>query len=199
MQVSFSPRGSPGPSPVKCSRRSPTYQANECVQMTRAGSPGVRKGSAYETSDLTCLFRQDANAQEWVASVVGGPGGGPVLNDVPSSQRIRKTAQPSLVVELGTLTEQGMCTDKPWETIECRRASLVEKGKPDASRGRKATGPTRSAGFTEPRARFKCPTQLGFSLESLSSLPVTSCQLPVVRESDAFEDDEVAGRAGGCA
>jgi hypothetical protein len=28
-----------------------------------------------------------------------------------------------------------------------RRASLVDKGKPDVSRGRKATGPTRSAGL----------------------------------------------------
>src|SRR5680860_293260 len=27
----------------------------------------------------------------------------------------------------------------------CQRTSLVDKGKPDASRGRKATGPTRSA------------------------------------------------------
>src|SRR5665647_3494562 len=35
MRVPFSPRGTPDLSPVKCSRRSPTYQAEECVQMTR--------------------------------------------------------------------------------------------------------------------------------------------------------------------
>src|SRR5680860_679630 len=34
---------------------------------------------------------------------------------------------------------------QPVDHVPCQRLSLVDKGKPDASRGRKATGPTRSA------------------------------------------------------
>jgi hypothetical protein len=49
--------------------------------------------------------------------------------------------------------ERAMRTYTSWGILVMPAASLVDKGKPDVSRGRKATGPTRSAGLPK-RERY---------------------------------------------
>ena len=56
-----------------------------------------------------------------------------------------------------------MCTYLSWRILVLPAASLVDKGKPDVSRGRKTTGPTRSAGLPnqEEHIMIKSPKLLG--------------------------------------
>jgi menaquinone-dependent protoporphyrinogen oxidase len=72
-----------------------------------------------------------------------------------------------------------------------RRASLVDKGKPDVSRGRKATGPTRSAGLPD-RENVSCvspPSSL-----PLSPLPATEMSILVAHASKHGATGEIAER-----
>jgi hypothetical protein len=53
-----------------------------------------------------------------------------------------------------------MCTYTGWGILVMPAASLVDKGKPDVSRGRKATGPTRSAGLPKREDIMRKSTKL---------------------------------------
>src|SRR5664279_3742486 len=86
-------------------------------------------------------------------------------------RRLTATSQPSLCQEPGTLirwlivsssAERLGTIDRRGDAhqvqargeLVCQRTSLVDKGKPDASRGRKATGPTRSAELPNGKKRI---------------------------------------------
>jgi hypothetical protein len=70
-------------------------------------------------------------------------------------------------------------------------ASLVDKGKPDASRGRKATGPTRSAGLPK-RKNISCPSLPNSS--ALSPLPAIEVSILVAFVSKHGATGEIAER-----
>src|SRR5450631_4822554 len=57
--------------------------------------------------------------------------------------------------------ERAMRTYTSWGILVMPAASLVDKGKPDVSRGRKATGPTRSAELPDRRRSPMSPTDAG--------------------------------------
>jgi len=69
-----------------------------------------------------------------------------------------------------------MCTDTVGGMVVLPAASLVDKGKPDAGRGRKATGPTRSAGLPN-RKNISCASPPNSS--AVSPLPAIEMSILV--------------------
>jgi Flavodoxin domain len=76
-----------------------------------------------------------------------------------------------------------------------RRASLVDKGKPDVSRGRKATGPTRSAGLPD-RKNASCASSPNSS--ALSPRPAIEMSILVAYTSRHGATGEIAKRIAQC-
>jgi len=68
MRVPSSPRGSPGPIPAKCSRRSPTYQAVECGL-----SPHSGVDSGFQTNCISVTVLPSGSVNQATLSSPGKP------------------------------------------------------------------------------------------------------------------------------
>jgi Flavodoxin domain len=87
--------------------------------------------------------------------------------------------------------ERAMCTYTSWGTLVMPAASLVDKGKPDVSRGRKATGPTRVSRAAE-KGRLSCASPPSSS--ALSRLPAIEMSILVAYASRHVSAGQIAER-----